>query len=177
MKNSKLLLLLSFMSIALLSCDPDDDNPVTTESEFKIGTNSYPLARGYRVETELDSPNLYYTPVVLVSNGLTLDSNDELTGTGNVVVIEFYNASNNGLQAGTYTFDEDIDRPLTAYAFTGVGFDSNTGFPLMEDDIFQGTITVEVLANGNYKITGQGTAFEANAPFTVNYTGPIQLVN
>jgi hypothetical protein len=47
----------------------------------------------------------------------------------------------------------------------------------MEDDIFQGTITVEVLANGNYKITGQGIAEDAGAAFTVNYTGAIQLVN
>lgn len=176
MKNFKLLLLLSFICLAFASCGSDDDNPVDANA-FKIGTNNYPLARGFRVPTELDAPNLFFTSVALVSNGLTLDANEELAGTGNLVVFEFYTATNSGLQAGTYTLDEFNYQAQTVYAYTGVGYNGSTGNSNIEDDIFQGTITVEVLANGNYKITGQGIAEDAGAAFTVNYTGAIQLVN
>lgn len=176
MKKFKFVLLLSVICIAFVSCDPDDDTPAVA-NDFKIGTISYPLARGFRIATEPDSPNLFYTPVALVSTGLSIDANEELVGNGNLVAFEFYTAANNGLQAGTYTLDDVNDRPLTVYAFTGVGFNGSTGDATTEDEILQGTITVEILTNGNYKITGQGTATGAGLPFNVNYTGPIALVN
>jgi hypothetical protein len=90
---------------------------------------------------------------------------------------EFYTAVNNGLQAGTYNLDSLNDQALTVYGYYGIDYDAQTGSALIEDDIFQGTITVEELANGDFKITGQGIADNANTSFTVNFNGDIPLVN
>lgn len=181
MKNTFKLYALAFLSLALFSCDPDDDapapEPVATTNNFKIGTDTYPMARGFRSGSEMDRPGLFVTFAVLTSDGITLDTNQELVGTGNIVAFEFYTTANNGLQPGVYNLDNVNDQAQTVYVYTGVGYDGSTGDASSPDDIFQGTITVEALAGGNFKITGQGIADDAQARFTVNYSGPLQLVN
>jgi hypothetical protein len=181
MKTTFKLYALAFLSLALFSCDPDDDNnapaPVAEANNFKIGNNTYPMARGFRTGSEMDSPGLFVTFAVLTSDRITLDANQELAGTGNIVVFEFYTALNNGLQPGVYNLDNVNDQAQTVYVYTGVGYDGSTGNAASPDDIFEGTITEEALAGGNFKITGRGRADDADATFTVNYTGALQLVN
>lgn len=185
MKNNFKYLLLALLSITLISCDPDDDgngspdpDPTPQANEFKIGTSSYAMTSGFRSSSAVAIPNLFATNLVLVSDGLVLDTNsNELVGNGDIVVFEFYTAAGGGLQAGVYNLDNVNDQAQTVYVYTGIGYDSQTGDAASPDDIFQGTITVEELTNGDFKITGQGTADNANATFTVNYSGELLLVN
>jgi hypothetical protein len=178
MKKTLRFLALIFLSLTVSNCDSDDDAASASGSnEFRIGNTSYSLARGYRSDSEQDEPNLFLTNVVLVSSGLNLSNNEELTGTGDILGFEFYTATGGGLQAGTYTIDSLNEDAQTVYVFSGINFNSQTGDADIEDEIFQGTITVEVLPNGNYRITGQGRADDADANFTMNFSGSVQLVN
>lgn len=182
MKKLIQFLVCTFLLLSFLSCNPDDDNPaptdpVTLANQFTVGSDNYPLTAGFRSDSFLDSPGLFITSVFLVDDGLTLDTNNEIAGNGNVVGLEFYTASNNGLQAGVYNLDNVNDQALTVYVYIGINYDAQTDTALLEDEIFQGTITVEELSNGSFKITGQGRADDANASFTLNYSGNLQLVN
>lgn len=179
MKSTFKLYALAFLSIALFSCENDDDAPapVTATNNFKLGTNTYPMSQGFRSRSAMGIPDFFATNVVLAGDGLVLDGNDILTGNGNLIDLEFYTVDGGGLQAGTYSLDNLSNDPQTVYVYTGVGYDSSTGDAAMPDEIVQGEITVEVLTNGNYKITGTGTAINANVSFTLNYVGALQLVN
>lgn len=179
MKNTFKLYALAFLSLALFSCENDDDAPapVTATNNFKLGTNTYAMSQGFRSRSAVGIPDFFATNVVLASDGLALDSNDILMGNGNVIDLEFYTVAGGGLQAGTYVLDNLNNDPQTVYVSTGVDYNSNTGDATLPDEIIQGTITVEVLSNGNYKITGAGTAINANVGFTLNYSGTLQLVN
>lgn len=181
MKFKIQILCLALFSIFLYSCNPDDDNSAPEEhlavnNQFTIGSTIYDLNAGYRSPSFPDSPGLFYTTVALTGDGLTLNAS-QLQGVGDLLVFEFYTAFNNGLQAGTYNLDSLNDQALTVYGYYGIDYDAQTGSALIEDDIFQGTITVEELANGDFKITGQGIADNANTSFTVNFNGDIPLVN
>ncbi|AGC76562.1 hypothetical protein LX97_01222 [Nonlabens dokdonensis] len=181
MKTKSQIILLLLFSVILYSCNPDDDNPstptpVAVDNQFTVGSTVYDLDAGYRSPSFPDSPGLFLTTVALTGDGLTRSGN-QLTGVGDIVVIEFYTAANNGLQAGTYNLDSLNDQALTAYAYYGIDYDSQTDSAVIEDEVFQGTITVDLLTNGDFRITGTGIADDANANFTVNFNGDIPLVN
>ncbi|WP_167342645.1 hypothetical protein [Nonlabens sp. SY33080] len=167
--------------IALSSCNPDDDNSSNEEepvavNEFTLGDDNYSLEQGYRSQSSEDSPNLFLTNVVLSGPGLTLNSSNVLSGNGDIVGLEFYTTVNDGLQPGTYNLDSLNEQAQTVYAFIGVDYNAQLGEAIIEDEIFSGTITVELLENGDYKITGSGTADDANEGFTISYTGELRLV-
>lgn len=183
MKAKLQTLFLVLFSILLYSCNPDDDNPAPEEpaatvNQFTIGNDNYLLNTGFRSASFPDSPGLFVTSVFLVGDGLTLDTvSSEIVGRGNVLGLEFYTSGNTGLQAGTYNLDSINDQALTVYAYIGLDYNAQTDSATVEDDVFQGTITVEELSNGDFRITGQGRADNANASFTVLYSGNILLVN
>lgn len=181
MKAKTQMILLLVLSLFLHSCNSDDDNystptPVAVDNQFTVGSTVYDLDAGYRSPSFPDSPGLFLTTVALTGDGLSRNGN-QLTGVGDVVVIEFYTADNNGLQAGTYNLDNLNDQALTAYVYYGIDYDPQTDSAVIEDEVFQGTITVDLLTTGDFKITGTGIADDANANFTVNFNGDIPIVN
>ena len=181
MKAKTQIILFLVLSLVLYSCNPDDDNPSTStpvavDNQFTVSSTVYDLSAGYRSPSFPDSPGLFITTIALTGDGLTRSGN-QLTGIGDIVVIEFYTAANNVLQAGTYNLDSLNDQALTAYLYYGINYDSQTDSAVIEDEVFQGTITVDLLTNGNFKITGTGISDDANSNFTVNFDGEIPLVN
>jgi hypothetical protein len=183
MKNKTLFLLFTLITALFLSCNPDDDDPspvlpVEVDNQFKIGSTVYELDTGFRSASFPDNPGLFVTTVFLVDDGLSLDvASSQLVGTGNIIGLEFYTSGNNGLQAGVYNLDNVNDQPQTVTAYIGLDYNAQTDTAAVEDDVFQGSITVEALENGRFKISGQGRADDANATFTLSYTGDLLLSN
>lgn len=151
------------VSIVFTACPSDDDNMGTIDppigvNQFTSGSTVYVIDSAYRSNSTQDAPGLYVTNVVFTTSGLTLNATtQQLEGAGDLVAFEFYTTTNNGLQSGTYNLDSSSNQPNTVYGYVGFGYDATTGSAMIDDDIFQGTITVTNDGNGMYTITRRNT--------------------
>jgi hypothetical protein len=121
-------------------------------NKFSLGANNYPLTVGVRTDTYTATPISYGTDVVLYGNGISLDANEDLTGTGDLVFITFFGNNSQDIETGSY-FIDDMENPGTALVLYGRNFNIENDF--LEDEVLNGT--VDISRNGNtYTITASG---------------------
>jgi hypothetical protein len=162
------------LSLALAGCKKDKDKGVS--NYFKVNGTTYALAEGV-LENEGTSEsyegyNLYLT---LLSNGFTVDENDDWTGSGKVILFELYSISATSLPSGNYDFD-DVTSPSPTFSFDWGMYaldlvlspPSGTGV-----DLVSGTLTV-VKDGSSYDITLKNCEDEDGNTITAHFAGTLQ---
>jgi len=143
--------------------DPASDN------SFTIGGVTYPLVAGVRSSPYQDNPVAFATNVFLYGSGISLDANEDLTGTGDILAIILYGSNSREPEMGSYNID-DAEMAGACYVLYGADFD--TGSDLLEDEVLFGDLDLSRNGN-NFTITAQG----GPGGFSMSWSGVINVFN
>lgn len=139
-----------------------------TNNSFTIGGNDFTLTSGVRGNPYQDNPSAFATDIILYGNGISLDANNNLAGTGDLVYIILYGNNAQDLETGSYNID-DAETAGFAYVLYGTNFDIANDF--LDDEVLFGTL--DISRNGNtYTITSSG----GPGNFSLSWEGDILLV-
>lgn len=180
MKKTIVFLSLSLCLINAWSCNKDDDssNEKKVKNEFKLGDNTYPMQRAAIFYFgEWDGAQEYE---IVVQRGLTLGSDGEFTGTGDVVFIEIEATNENLPEAGTYNMNIEND----LYIFYGMFAKGLSIDPFSFEemwDLISGSFSLSYPETGSLKIDGNmGFRMNAQGPSTngrLTYLGAFDFVD
>lgn len=129
--------LIFVLAVAIVGCEKDKDEK---ENSFSYDSNSYDTPKGYIDVYGANEDNQSADfDVILCSSSISYNSTEEeYTGSGNVVYIDLNSSSLTELVSGTYTYDETrnpntfvdagiyIDYDLATYTGTEYYYDENT---------------------------------------------------
>ena len=107
MKSSKIFGFAAvLLSLVFVSCTKDDDDNVSNDNanEITIGNVTYAINSSFRTKGEFISDGVYEHDVYLLGEGLSFDTNGNISGVGSMVYANIYTDSENTLTNGTYEY-------------------------------------------------------------------------
>lgn len=173
MKRNQLFIpaVLFAMTIAIIGCKEDEKvEPVAKKNFLAYDANEYLLASGMLAYYGDPDAKLgtYNFDIMLFSSGITYNAtNDELSGQGDLIVLELFSSSETQLVPGTYVFDSTGSYAANSFdfGFFAVNFAFLTQTGQIEKDITGGNVivgksgdqyevTIDVIADDGKKVTG-----------------------
>ena len=168
-------MILAFVSLAVISCNKDDDNNDDTSSNFlKVGSTEYQLKAGGIDNYGQVSTGVYNFDITLVTstvtnvNGVILPQDEIFSG----IYFELFTSNPNNLDVGVYQFSTSAN--VNTFSYGDVFIDASyndMGENTTYYDITGGSL--EVLDNGNtYRLEFEGT-LDNGQSFSGSYRGSL----
>jgi hypothetical protein len=160
------------LSLALTGCKKDKDK---VSNYLKVNGTTYALVEGVLendgTSESWEGYNLYLT---LLSDGFTVDENDDWTGSGKAILFELFSTSATSLPSGNYDYD-DVTSPSPTFSFDGGFYVLNLVIPSGGTmvDLVSGTLTV-VKDGSSYDITLKNCEDEDGNTITAHFAGTLQ---
>lgn len=166
----------------LVACSKDKDSTSSstnnsTSNELKIGADTYVLTSGMLEDYGTDSAYAGTNfDIFLLSDGVSLDVNGDLQGTGYLVYFESFTTTSTGIESGTYTYDSSS---LTVNTFDeGQIVKVENGNAVDGYTVTSGSYVVDNKGSDKYKISGTlsavGTTSGATT-ITFSYEGTFSV--
>lgn len=178
MKNL-LLLTLSISLVLFTSCGGDDeDNMKSGGGSFTVDGTSHNLKFAYKEDYGSNDNGSFDVDITLTSKEFDPDDEGENINDISVVYFDLNTNTQNVLQTGTYTYDDERDVLIMVDSFIGVGISTDS-----DGDITGGTQyqvidgTVDVSKSGdNYTIQFDLESTEGTS-ISGSYTGTLTSVD
>lgn len=175
MKPIKLLAFaITIFSVALFSCDKDDDATPSTEgsNEISIGNQTFSIKSAFKKPGTLVSEGVYQHEVYFLGDGITYSNTGTLSGQGSMVYANLYSNSQDGLTGGTYAyppFGENAGAFSIRFVTAGVNLDFNDPNGTNPDHISNGS-------SGSVTIEGSGSTMQMNVNVTATNANKIETI-
>ncbi|MFC4634489.1 hypothetical protein ACFO3O_11260 [Dokdonia ponticola] len=177
MKNLKLVFLSALVfTLVTVSCKNDDDDNTTVEAtnSMTINGEEFSIETGFLTEFGENSDGSFDWDVTLISDGFTIDINNEtVTGIGSSIYLDLNTNSATGLVPGTYTFSNERAEFTWVDAEGVIDLNGETG----EGNFFfaeSGTVTIT--GTGNNQLIVVDLVDENGNEITASYEGALQLL-
>jgi hypothetical protein len=158
-------------SIAITSCDKDDDSSSADgPNEISIGNQTFSIASSFKRPGNLISEGVYEHEIYFLGNGLTHSDNGTISGEGSMVYANIYTDSENGLVAGTYNyppFGENAGAFSIRFVTAGVNLDFDDPNGTNPENISNGS-------SGSVTISGTGADVQMIVDITATNTNKIE---
>ncbi|MGB3592203.1 MAG: hypothetical protein WBA16_11010 [Nonlabens sp.] len=172
----KKMLFLFIVAATVLSCDSDDDLalvPTVQINEFIYGPMNARsnTAIGYNDNFDVVGNGVVQTSVILGDSNFEVDGNDDFTGRGFAVNLDFYSTSNLPLPDGRYDITSTRDAGTATVTFNE---DFDTTSPRINNtSLDKGTLAIET-SNGRTLLEIIGTDVNGDRFYGV-YAGRITM--
>lgn len=146
MKTNKLLrLLLVSISLCILNSCSSDDSTDERQNEIKVNSKSFVISNATLIE-ESTYNNVTEFQLYLVSSGVTVNADNSINGSGDILALTLFSSQQSALEEGVYLYnDQDNTGLLLNRGSHFFGYDATLGDSQSGNlDIESGSITVEV---------------------------------
>jgi hypothetical protein len=148
MKFSMLLLLAVVMMTA--GCKKDDDGGSADSNYLEYKGERYSLSKGYLEDYGELGGGVFDVDITLVSSSINIvvidEEVDELTGTGNLIYIDFRSSIAKAVATGNYSFSASEEDETFIFGIAGVDYNVT----LEEgEELFVTGGTIKVVRSGN----------------------------
>ena len=150
------------LSLTLNSCNNDDDNNNNSNS-LKIDNETFELTQGFAEDygSSFAPDGFFNVDLTFATKGLNFDQE---TGSGQIVYFELFSETEELIQTGTYTLDEDFDDGfITSIVNDEVDSDA---------DFVSATVTITKGEKEYYELTFTGID-ELDRVITGSYSGAV----
>jgi len=173
MKNLKTILIVAFVSLAIISCNKDDDGGSSSSNSMKLGAKNYQLKAGVLENYGEFETGVYNFDVTLVDSEIANVDGEILPTeeTFNGIYFELFTSNSNNLDEGVYQFSTSGN----ANTFEFAGIIVNGSLDEEEEATFYeiSSGSFEVLDNGNsYKFEFEGKTTDGQ-DFSGSYKGSL----
>jgi hypothetical protein len=155
MKSLKTIILFLFAAIWITtSCKKDDDNNQDSSNYLEYKGSKYALSKGFVEDYGRLNEGVYDVDITLVSSGINIivenGEVEDLTGTGNLIYIDFRSAVPKAVGSGTYTFDLTDEAGTMIFGIIALDYNvvTEVGIELL---VTGGQVTV-VRSGNNYEL-------------------------
>jgi hypothetical protein len=168
MKSIKLSMLLLFAVVIMTAgCKKDDDGGTSDSNYLEYKGERFSLSKGYVEDYGDLGGGVFDLDITLVSSSIDIvvidDEVDELTGTGNLIYIDFRSSVAKAVASGDYTYSASEDAETFIFGIAGV----NYNVTLEEgEELF--------VTGGTIKVVRSGNNYELDFDLQVNGADPLK---
>jgi hypothetical protein len=174
MKNlMKILTGILVLSLILVSCKKDKDKD-TVSNYFKVNETTYKMSEGILENWGTsESYEGYNLDLTLISDGISIDADDNWSGSGKAIYFEMYSTSSTYLPSGAYDYDDETS-PSPTFSFDWSFYVLDLVLPDegTMHEIISGTVTI-VRDGSTYEITITGCEDGSGNTITAHFSGTL----
>ena len=112
MKTNKLLrLLLVSISLCILNSCSSDDSTDERQNEIKVNSKSFVISNATLIE-ESTYNNVTEFQLYLVSSGVTVNADNSINGSGDILALTLFSSQQSALEEGVYLYNDQDNTGL-----------------------------------------------------------------